>query len=74
MKNAGDFLYVSPVLFEKWKYLLIKKIMAYDAKEWYRQMFGILEDISNLNDSECEKMDQEFDRISQQQKIKNITL
>ena len=48
--------------------------MAYDAKEWFRQMFGILEDISNLNDSECEKMDQELDRISQQQKIKNITL
>ncbi|WP_406539140.1 hypothetical protein [Fibrobacter sp.] len=44
------------------------------TNETLKEILGQLEDISNLNDSECEKMDQELDRISQQQKIKNITL
>lgn len=48
--------------------------MAYNDKEWFRQMFGILEEISEMSDEACEKMDQEFDRLSQQQKIKNISM
>ena len=48
--------------------------MAYDAKEWYRQMFGILEDISNLSDQECREIDAYLDNLEAQQKIKNITL
>lgn len=48
--------------------------MAYNAKEWFRQMFGILEDISDMSDEECDEFDQEFDRLSQQQKIRNISM
>lgn len=48
--------------------------MAYNDKEWFRQMFGILEEISEMSDEECREYDQEFDRLSQQQRIKNISM